>query len=121
MNNNLLVKQETPYFFVVDTYMEGMENDDYNTYITEVKPIIESYGGEYLVRTNNIICLNEKRQPKRIIIIKFPSKESLENCFKSTEYKRIAIKRENNTDSRAIIVPAFKEDINENTSNQNKI
>ena len=105
------------YYFIIDTYIQALENHDYEIYITEVKPIVEFYGGEYLVRTNNVICLNEKRQPQRVIIIKFPSKKLLDDCFASDEYKKIMLKRENSVDSRGIIVPAFREETSESSSN----
>ncbi len=59
MSDHMLDKKATPYYFIIDTYINNEKNDDYDTYISEVKPIVESYGGEYLVSTNDVICLNE--------------------------------------------------------------
>ena len=58
-------------FFIVDAYIDkhrgyGM----YNNYIKNVKPIVESFGGEYLARTENVTSLNPSRNPQRVIIIK---------------------------------------------------
>ncbi|MGN1014760.1 MAG: DUF1330 domain-containing protein [Butyricicoccus sp.] len=91
-------------YFVVDTYIDETKRGDYDEYIREVKPIVETYGGEYLVRTENVFSLNSKRIPQREIIIRFDSREALDRCFQSKEYQAIQHKRMTSVDSRAIIV-----------------
>ena len=92
------------YYFFVDTYIpEDGNREEYDFYIEKVKPIVESYGGEYLVRTEKIKSLSDKRTPQRVILIRFPSKEKLEACFASTEYQAIMMNRINSVDARAII------------------
>lgn len=66
-------------YFIVDTYIyEQQGRALYDEYIREVKPIVESFGGEYLVRTENIISLHPERMPQRVILIKFPSRQALD-------------------------------------------
>ncbi|MGN1398518.1 MAG: DUF1330 domain-containing protein [Erysipelotrichaceae bacterium] len=48
--------------------------------------------------------MSDKRVPQRVILIKFPSKERLEKCFASQEYRAIMSKRVDNVDARAVIV-----------------
>jgi uncharacterized protein (DUF1330 family) len=92
------------WYFIVDTYIDNnKERCEYDDYIHAVKPIVESYGGEYLVRTEKLYNLSKDRNPQRIIVIRFDSKEILEACFASSEYKAIMFKRTNSVDSRAII------------------
>ncbi len=92
-------------YFIVDTYIDENGNQsEYEEYIVLVKPIVESYGGEYLVRSNKVSALSDRRNPQRVIIIRFPSREKLETCFVSAEYLEIMSKREENVDSRALIV-----------------
>lgn len=92
-------------YFIVDTYIDENRNQsEYEEYIALVKPIVESYGGEYLVRSNKVSALSDKRNPQRVIIIRFPAREELEKCFASAEYLEIMSKREENVDSRALIV-----------------
>ena len=92
-------------YFIVDTYIDEKKNQsEYEKYIALVKPIVESYGGAYLVRSNKVTALSEKRNPQRVIIIRFPSRAELEKCFASTEYNEIMRKREENVDARALIV-----------------
>ena len=70
----------------------------------EVKPIVEKYGGEYLIRSEKVTCLHPQRMPQRVIIIRFPSRDALNQCFSSEEYKAIMNKRVSSVDARAIIV-----------------
>lgn len=92
-------------YFIVTIYRD-VEKDvkGYETYIRLVKPIVEAYGGRYLVRSNKITALTQRWNPQRIIVIEWDTKEQMEQCFQSEEYKQIAGKREDSVDSRAIIV-----------------
>ena len=92
-------------FFIVDTYIDKNKGrGSYDDYIEQVKPIVESYGGEYLARSENVTALSPLRKPDRVIIIKFPSREKLDACFASDVYRRIMHDRVDNVDARAVIV-----------------
>lgn len=92
-------------FFIVDTYIDKNKGrGSYDDYIEQVKPIVESYGGEYLTRTENVTALSPLRKPDRVIIIRFPSREKLDACFASDEYTRIMYERADSVDARAVIV-----------------
>jgi uncharacterized protein (DUF1330 family) len=92
-------------FFIVDTYIdEDKGRGLYDDYIEKVKPIVESYGGEYLARSEKVTALSPLRKPNRVIIIRFPSREKLEACFSSEEYKEIMHERVDSVDARALIV-----------------
>ena len=92
-------------FFIIDVYIdESKRRGSYDDYIEKVKPIVEKYGGEYIARTENVTSLSPLRKPDRVIIIKFPSREKLDACFVSDEYRRIMHDRVDNVDARAVIV-----------------
>lgn len=92
-------------YFIKDVYInEDKGRGLYDDYIKEVKPIVESYGGIYLARSENITSLSKNRKPNRVIIIKFPSREKLDECFSSKEYKEIMNKRIDSVDAKALIV-----------------
>ena len=92
---------------MVDTYIDADKGKGmYEEYIQEVKPIVESFGGEYLVRTEQITSLHPQRNPQRVILIRFPSRQALDACFASEEYQRIMKKRIESVDARALIVDA---------------
>lgn len=92
-------------FFIIDVYIDKSKGrGSYDDYIEKVKPIVEKYGGEYIARTENVTSLSPLRKPDRVIIIKFPSREKLDACFASDEYRRILHDRVDNVDARAVIV-----------------
>ncbi len=94
-------------YFVVDTYIdEEKGRGAYDEYIENVVPIVESYGGKYIVRSEKITSLSPDRNPQRVIIIEFPSKEALMRCFNSNEYKSIMNKQIESVDARELIVEA---------------
>ena len=98
-------KIEMDCYFMVDTYIDQEKGrGQYDAYIRKVKPIVESFGGEYLVRTEKIFSLHPKRNPQRVIIIRFPSRQALDACFLSEAYQKIMHERINSVDARAIIV-----------------
>lgn len=91
-------------YFLIDTYIDEEHGRGmYDDYILKVKPIVETYGGEYLLRTENVTALSELRNPQRVIIIRFPNRESLNACFSSEGYRAIAHERAESVDARAII------------------
>lgn len=97
------------WYFIVDTYIDGQNGRGlYDEYIREVKPIVEHYGGEYLVRTENLHCLSDQRVPQRAIVIRFSSREQLDACFSSPEYRAVMSKRTGSVDSRAIIAEGLE-------------
>ena len=69
-----------------------------------MKPIVESYGGEYLARSENVTALSPLRKPDRVIIVRFQSREKLDACFASDEYRRIMHERTDSVDARTVIV-----------------
>ena len=92
-----------PCFFLIDTYIE-QEKGLYEEYINEVKSIVESYNGKYLIRSEKIKSLHPNRNPQRVIVIQFPDKEALYTCFQSEEYQKIKNKRINSVEARALII-----------------
>lgn len=92
------------YFIAcIETDIDG-KPQRYQEYIREVEPIVKRFGGRYIVRSDKVTNLSEDWKPDRVIIIEWDSREQLERCFDSKEYRKIAGKRENSVDSKAIIV-----------------
>ena len=63
-------------YFMVDVYIdENKGRGAYSDYIEKVKPIVESFGGDYLVRSETVTSFSPQRKPDRVIVIRFPSRE----------------------------------------------
>ncbi len=76
----------------------------YELYVQKVKPIVELFGGKYLVRGGTITPSAGDWDPQRIILIEFESLDLLQACFSSEDYREVAGLREGSTVSRSIIV-----------------
>ena len=91
------------YFIVMISMDEAVDRAPYDSYIALVKPIVERFGGEYLVRTEVIDSLSPGDRPDRMIIIRFPDRERLNACFASEEYRRIMALRVETVRTKAFI------------------
>ena len=92
-------------YFMIDVYIDKEKGKgSYADYIEKVKPIVEKYGGEYIVRTEQVTTLSSLRNPDRVIVIRFPSRKELDACCTSEEYQKILYERIDNVDARGIIV-----------------
>lgn len=91
-------------FFIVNIEIPNKDDrTSYDEYIAKVKPIVESHGGEYVLRSEKISAFAGNK-PDRVIIIRFENKEQLEKCFNSPEYNSVKGLRENSVKTNAFIV-----------------
>lgn len=95
-----------PAYLLIE--IEIHDRDMYLKYIERARPLVESYGGHYLIRGGNAAPLFGDWKPERIILIQFPSREDIDRCFASHEYLEIKPLRENSTSTRAIILDGFE-------------
>lgn len=75
-------------YLVVDTKLT--DPDLYEQYKREAKPIVESFGGEYLARGGRV-SLKESQlwSPTRMVLIRFPSAEQAEAFYQSAQYQQV--------------------------------
>ncbi len=92
-----------PAYFIVSTKITDFR-EQYDEYIAKVKPIAESFGGRYIVRSEQITTLSDTWKPNRVIVIEFDSKEKILAWLSSPKYKEIANLRSDSVESEAIIV-----------------
>ncbi len=94
-----------PAYFIVSIMIQDPEKRPmYDEYIQKVKPVVESFDGEYLLRSENISVFTGEWKPDRVIIIRFETREKLEICFASEKYREIAGLRIESVLTNAIIV-----------------
>ena len=89
----------------------------YQNYRTKVEPLIEKFGGNYLVRSGGmafdpapdrkVIPVEGNWNPNRFIIIQWDSMEQLQNFATSEEYKTVAKLRENSASTKSIVVKKY--------------
>ena len=72
-------------YLIVDTKIT--DEEAYEEYKILAKPIVESYGGKYLVRGGSTtVAENELWTPTRLVVVRFPSREAANNFLSSDEY-----------------------------------
>ena len=92
-----------PVFFMAE--IESITDEKlYSEYIEKTTPIIEKYGGEYVLRSQSLNPISGDWSLKRIILIRFTNKDKIQECFHSNEYREIAHLRESSTVSKAIVI-----------------
>lgn len=75
-------------YLIVDTRLTNPEM--YELYKLKAKPLIETYGGEYLARGGKMSVLEDTLwAPTRMVLVKFPSVQVAEACLQSAEYQAI--------------------------------
>jgi uncharacterized protein (DUF1330 family) len=89
-------------FFLAETEVQVAA--PYREYVEKASAIIPRYGGEYVFRSETITPVSGDWAPKRMVLIKFGSRDELERCFSSPEYLAIKPLREHSTTSRAVII-----------------
>ncbi|GAB4345992.1 MAG: DUF1330 domain-containing protein [Gammaproteobacteria bacterium] len=76
------------YYVVVDVRIDDME--EYRKYMEGARPIAEKHGGKYLVRGGEFTVVEgDYFQPRRLVIIRFPSKADFEAFYNSPEYQKV--------------------------------
>jgi uncharacterized protein (DUF1330 family) len=74
------------YYLIVDVRID--DADEYAKYMEAAKPAAEKYGGEYLVRGGDFkVFEGDYFQPRRLVVVKFPSKQACEAFYASDEYQ----------------------------------
>lgn len=80
------------------------DQDEYEEYRKLVPPLIEKYGGRYIVRGGKITPGEGEWDLHRIVILEFPSTERATAMLTSEEYAPVGAIRHRATVSRTFIV-----------------
>jgi uncharacterized protein (DUF1330 family) len=83
-----------PAYMIVDTLLDNPER--YEQYKLEAKPIVEKFGGEYLVRGGPMLIQeSDLWEPSRMVVVRFPDIECATRFYQSPEYQAaLAISQE---------------------------
>jgi uncharacterized protein (DUF1330 family) len=76
----------------------------YETYRQQVPAIIAAHGGRYVARGGATEVLEGDWQPRRLVILEFPSREKLMAWYRSPEYQPLIAIRQAASNSRLVVV-----------------
>jgi uncharacterized protein (DUF1330 family) len=96
------------------------DEQTYEQYRQKVKPLVESFGGTYVVRagakfvsdnpTSGLLQTGGEWNPDRIIVLHFDSPAPVSQFFDSPEYKEIVHLRTSSSSTRLVLVNAYHPD-----------
>ena len=75
----------------------------YADYVRLDSPVIEAYGGRFLVRGGRSIA-PEAPQRDRHVVVEFPDLDTALACYRSEDYQKAAAIRRETSDSDIVIV-----------------
>ncbi|MDA9657432.1 DUF1330 domain-containing protein [Alphaproteobacteria bacterium] len=91
------------YYLLVDVDIHNI--DEYKKYLNKVKPMVEKFGGKYLIKGGEIDAKEtDLWKPKRIVLVQFPNKVSALNWYNSEEYRPLKNLRLNNATSNILFI-----------------
>lgn len=76
----------------------------YEEYRRQVLATLEPFGGKFLVRGGTVAVLEGDWQPRRLVVIEFPTIEQARAWYSSPAYQRILPLRVEHSDSRLLLV-----------------
>ena len=75
-------------YIIVDTLITNDEEMEH--YKQLAKPLVESFGGEYLARGGELMVKeNQLWSPTRLVLLRFPSMAQAQTFYDSPEYQKI--------------------------------
>ena len=78
--------------------------EQFKEYVSEVPKVLANHGGKYLVRGTDITMLEGDWNPKRMVVIEFPTKKAAMEFYDGAEYAPWKKVRQKYSDSKNIIV-----------------
>ena len=113
VRNNLYDKNQlkeiimAPAYLIVDTKIR--EPESYEDYKKLAKPIVESFGGEYLARGGELhIDQDDLWSPSRIVLVKFPSLEQAKSFLNSEQYQSAKALRLNSSRATLTVIEGIE-------------
>ena len=89
-------------YLIFDVDIHDM--DTYRVFMERVKPVVESYGGRYLVRGGRHEVLEGSWDPARLVLFEFPDVEAAKALFASNDYAPLKELRRSCSTGNVVVV-----------------
>ena len=96
-----------PAYLIADVNIT--DQDTYQTYRTQVPPVLHQYGGRFLVRGGKTETLEGGWQPSRLVVLQFDDLAAARRFYDSKEYQAIIEFRHRAASTRLILVEGYEE------------
>ena len=87
--------------------LEVTDPELFAKYREKVSPIVEKYGGRYLVRGGDLTSLEETAPKERVVIIEFDSVEAARQWYDSDEYAPLIKMRNKASNGPLFVVDGY--------------
>lgn len=84
--------------------IDVQDSSAYERYKSEVPALIRKHGGEYLARGGECQVLEGDWQPTRLVLFRFPDRESVQAFFDDPEYQPLKSLRHRAAKSDIVVV-----------------
>jgi uncharacterized protein (DUF1330 family) len=91
-----------PVYLLIDINVADQEL--YAEYTQQVLPMVERYGGRYLVRGGEVFPVSGDWRPERLVLVRFETMDLAQDFLTSPEYQALVPLRQRASSSRSIIV-----------------
>ena len=88
----------------VITDLEVFDIEHYLAYQQAVKPLLEAAGARYLARGGEFRVYEGDYQPRRLVVLEFPSLEAVDDFYESAGYQSLESQRRTCSSARIIAV-----------------
>ena len=88
----------------VITDLEVFDIEHYLAYQQAVKPLLEAAGARYLARGGEFRVYEGDYQPRRLVLLEFPSLEAVDDFYESAGYQALEAQRRACSSARIIAV-----------------
>ncbi len=72
--------------------LDVQDEEQVREYVRKVPPLVEKFGGRYIVRRGRIEGLEGAWTPKALVIIEFPTTQQARRWYESPEYQDVRAK-----------------------------
>ena len=76
----------------------------YQEYMAEVKPALEAAGARYLARGGAHTVYEGDWEPRRLVLVEFPSSKAADDFYNSEAYRRLKAIRDECSSARIVMV-----------------
>jgi uncharacterized protein (DUF1330 family) len=84
--------------------IEVTDPETYAEYRAQVLPIVERYGGRFLVRGGASEILEGSWQPQRVVVLEFPDADAARRWHSSAEYRPLIELRQRASNGHLLLV-----------------
>jgi len=98
-----------PVYLLIEINVQ--DHELYAEYTAQVLPLVERYGGRYLIRGGEVFPVSGNWRPERLVLVQFETMDLVQDFLTSPEYQTLIPLRQRASSSRSIIVEGFSYDL----------